>query len=211
MKKTLLLFMITTSVFSSEMTCEEYEKTISLEESWISCFTDTEKTVADIYISPEINGKRYASNFSAPRQVSDEAQVSLNSKVNVNDISDKKLRLSFDFKNYLNEVNLATLSVTKLANTSRFDSNTFRGRLKVKGVSKDRLICSLTPPAYFEAPSLGCENVDLQSPTVSGDLKRSCLRDYAINSLYPDVASRKRVRFKQDPVTHEVKCIVELK
>lgn len=211
MKKIIALLLISTSAFAVEMSCEDYEQSVTLSQSWITCYTDTNKNVADLYVSPELSGERVVSNFSGRRLGSDAGTVAVGGKVQVIEISDERIQLKLNFKDYpAKAATVASLEVDKLENTNRFDHHSFEGRLKQKGNLSKKVVCTLNPPAYFEAPSIGCENVDVQSPSISGDLKRSCLKEYMLKSIYPNTTIKNRMRFKQDPVSHEVKCIVEL-
>lgn len=69
-KRLFILALVATSQFtfaSHKMSCDDYEKTVTAKESWLSCNIDDPRygyskhvAIVDLYVGPEVEGKRQA-------------------------------------------------------------------------------------------------------------------------------------------------------
>ncbi len=201
---------------TKQMDCMEYEKTVTLDQTWLKCNMNYDRnTLVDVMISPVIDGKRYSISWSGKRFGPDAGVVSQILEVPSMKLSSDSIdaRILIVPYTYANEQNTARgkIRARLLPGATPYSGSEFEGSVRFgsKIFGRDA-ICSYVTPAFYESFANDCPAGLVQDPYANGNAKRNCVGGEIWKKLNGGKIPRNRVHFVQDPVTLKERCVVNL-
>ena len=194
-----------TTSFAETVSCEEYFKTVKIDQAWVKCNLEYDRdTFVDLVISPEIDGKRVSITWSGARFGELDETVSPVSEVIASDITETQVSARVRVQPAgRDEMVRGKIRAVLIPGGTLFSGSEFQGRARFGSrIFGRQAICSLVPPAFFERNVSFCTN--------GLGAKRDCLDAEIWRHLNPGKPPQSRVRFVQDPITHQYNCSVRL-